>query len=146
LLSSAFNPKISSIKAASWDSVKKSGNRGINACTELKPVAYTTYKTNESSQMSPTVEEVRVDMADMKAEIKPVELVTSVGSCVAICLYDSKYKCGGVGSYHASKLCHCSKRASSIKICRHGGSSLSKTYAKNQWSSIEAFSKNRWRR
>jgi len=46
--------------------------------------------------MSPTVEEVRVDMADMKAEIKPVELVTSVGSCVAICLYDSKHKCGGL--------------------------------------------------
>jgi chemotaxis protein CheD len=46
--------------------------------------------------MSPTVEEVRVDMADMKAEIKPVELVTSVGSCIAICLYDSKSKCGGL--------------------------------------------------
>jgi chemotaxis protein CheD len=47
--------------------------------------------------MSPTaVEEVRVDMADMKAEVKPVELVTSVGSCVAICLYDPKHKCGGL--------------------------------------------------
>ncbi|XHH07899.1 MAG: chemotaxis protein CheD [Candidatus Bathyarchaeia archaeon] len=74
----------------------KSGNRISNACTELKPIAYTTYKTNESSQMSPKVEEVRVDMADMKADIKPVELVTSVGSCVAICLYDSKSKCGGL--------------------------------------------------
>ncbi len=37
-----------------------------------------------------------MDMADMKAENRPVELVTSVGSCVAICLYDSKNKCGGL--------------------------------------------------
>jgi len=43
-----------------------------------------------------TLEEVRVDMAGMKAERRPVELVTSVGSCVAICLHDSANKCGGL--------------------------------------------------
>jgi chemotaxis protein CheD len=37
-----------------------------------------------------------VDMAGMKVESKPVELVTSVGSCAAICLHDSTYKCGGL--------------------------------------------------
>jgi chemotaxis protein CheD len=42
------------------------------------------------------VEEVRVDMADMKVENKPVELLTSVGSCVAICIHDSIHKCGGL--------------------------------------------------
>ncbi len=42
------------------------------------------------------VEEVRVDMAAMKVEDKPVELLTSVGSCVAICLYDSAHRCGGL--------------------------------------------------
>ena len=44
----------------------------------------------------PQVEEVRVDMAGMKVESKPVELLTSVGSCVAICLYDSIHRCGGL--------------------------------------------------
>jgi chemotaxis protein CheD len=42
------------------------------------------------------VEEVRVDMADMRVESKPVELLTSVGSCVAICMHDSIHKCGGL--------------------------------------------------
>ena len=45
---------------------------------------------------NPTLEEVRVNMAEMKAENKPVELVTSVGSCVAICLHDPVNKCGGL--------------------------------------------------
>jgi chemotaxis protein CheD len=44
----------------------------------------------------PQVEEVRVDMAGMKVESKPVELLTSVGSCVAICVYDSIHRCGGL--------------------------------------------------
>ena len=44
----------------------------------------------------PALEEVRVDMADLKAENRPVELVTSVGSCVAICMHDSTKRCGGL--------------------------------------------------
>ena len=44
----------------------------------------------------PQVEEVRVDMAGMKVECRPVELLTSVGSCVAICVYDSIHRCGGL--------------------------------------------------
>ncbi len=44
----------------------------------------------------PQVEEVRVDMAGMKVDNRPVELVTSVGSCVGICLYDSIRRCGGL--------------------------------------------------
>jgi chemotaxis protein CheD len=47
-------------------------------------------------QANPNIEEVRVAMAEMKVENKPIELVTSVGSCVAICLYDSTNKCGGL--------------------------------------------------
>jgi len=47
-------------------------------------------------QVSPTMKEVRVTMAEMKVESKPIELVTSVGSCVAICLYDSTNRCGGL--------------------------------------------------
>jgi len=47
-------------------------------------------------QVSPTLKEVRVAMAEMEVESKPIELVTSVGSCVAICLYDSTSKCGGL--------------------------------------------------
>ena len=42
------------------------------------------------------IAEVRVAMAEMKIGSKPIELVTSVGSCVAICLYDSMNKCGGL--------------------------------------------------
>jgi chemotaxis protein CheD len=44
----------------------------------------------------PQVEEVRVDMAGMKVECRHVELLTSVGSCVAICVYDTLHKCGGL--------------------------------------------------
>ena len=47
-------------------------------------------------QANPNIKEVRVAMAEMKVESKPIELVTSVGSCVAICLYDSTSKCGGL--------------------------------------------------
>ena len=42
------------------------------------------------------MEEVRVDMADMKIERRPVTLVTNVGSCVAICIHDPINKCGGL--------------------------------------------------
>jgi len=35
-------------------------------------------------------------MADMKVESRPVTLVTSVGSCVAICIHDPINKCGGL--------------------------------------------------
>jgi len=48
------------------------------------------------SQVNQTIEEVRVAMAEMKVESKPIELVTSVGSCVAICIYDSTNRCGGL--------------------------------------------------
>ena len=47
-------------------------------------------------QLSPALKEVRVAMAEMKVESKPVELVTSVGSCVALCLYDSANVGGGL--------------------------------------------------
>lgn len=51
---------------------------------------------NADTNMHPKVEEVRVDMAEMKVESRPVELLTSVGSCVAICMYDSIHRCGGL--------------------------------------------------
>jgi chemotaxis protein CheD len=49
-----------------------------------------------SIREDPKVEEVRVDMADMKIEYRPVELLTSVGSCVAICLHDPVHRIGGL--------------------------------------------------
>ena len=49
-----------------------------------------------NAEKNPKLEEVRVEMADMKVESRPVELITSVGSCVAICLHDSISKCGGL--------------------------------------------------
>jgi chemotaxis protein CheD len=42
------------------------------------------------------IKEVRVDMADMKVEARPVVLVTTVGSCVAICIHDRANRCGGL--------------------------------------------------
>ena len=57
---------------------------------EITPVA--TIQANTEVR----VEEVRVDMADMKIESKNVELLTSVGSCVAVCLHDSVHRCGGL--------------------------------------------------
>jgi len=63
---------------------------------QTQPVAtINAYPTNQPNTY-PQVEEVRVDMAGMKVECRPVELLTSVGSCVAICMYDTLHRCGGL--------------------------------------------------
>lgn len=67
-------------------------NRGVGAAyQQLEPIVI-----DANTNTHPQVEEVRVDMAAMKVESRPVELLTSVGSCVGICLYDSAHKCGGL--------------------------------------------------
>ncbi len=63
-------------------------------CEQLKPQIVV--DTNTTYTQHPRVEEVRVDMAGMKVESRPVELLTSVGSCVGICLYDAIHRCGGL--------------------------------------------------
>ncbi|MGB9841944.1 MAG: chemotaxis protein CheD [Candidatus Bathyarchaeales archaeon] len=47
-------------------------------------------------QLHSPIQEVRVAMAEMKVENRPIKLVTSVGSCVALCLYDPINRCGGL--------------------------------------------------
>lgn len=47
-------------------------------------------------QVQLPIQEVRVAMAEIKVENKPIKLVTNVGSCVALCLYDPIHKCGGL--------------------------------------------------
>gem|GEM_PF-42359 len=42
------------------------------------------------------LQEVRVAMAEIKVEKRPIKLVTNVGSCVALCLYDPIHRCGGL--------------------------------------------------
>jgi chemotaxis protein CheD len=60
-------------------------------------LAYQTLELPTSNaNLKPEMEEVRVDMAAMKVESKNVELVTSVGSCIAICLHDPVHRCGGL--------------------------------------------------
>jgi chemotaxis protein CheD len=66
-------------------------NLPLNATMQVEALPITT-----DTQANPTLEEVRVNMAELKAEKKPIEFVTSVGSCVAICLHDSAKKCGGL--------------------------------------------------
>ncbi|MEM2099238.1 MAG: chemotaxis protein CheD [Candidatus Bathyarchaeia archaeon] len=58
--------------------------------------AETAYCITIESKAELVLEEVRVGMAEMKVENRPVELVTSVGSCVAVCMYDPVSKCGGL--------------------------------------------------
>jgi chemotaxis protein CheD len=75
------------------------------AYQQLENASYVTIDAN----LAPKVEEVRVDMADMKVENGSVELLTSVGSCVAICLHDSVHKCGGLAHVmlpHSSDVSH----------------------------------------
>ncbi|MCW4046979.1 MAG: chemotaxis protein CheD [Candidatus Bathyarchaeota archaeon] len=66
----------------------------LNTRPTLRPQVTATCITYP--QLSPTVNEVRVGMAEMRIENKPIELVTSVGSCVALCIYDSANRCGGL--------------------------------------------------
>lgn len=66
------------------------------AYQQLEPVTSVVVDTNTTYTHHPQVEEVRVDMAGMKVDSRPVELVTSVGSCIGICLYDSIHRCGGL--------------------------------------------------
>jgi chemotaxis protein CheD len=63
--------------------------RAVQQTEALPPVMFETAP-------SAALEEVRVNMAEMKAESKPVEFVTSVGSCVAICIHDPMKMCGGL--------------------------------------------------
>ncbi len=64
--------------------------------TRLNTRAQSAAECTTYPQLSHAVNEVRVAMAEMKTESKPIELVTSVGSCVALCLYDSAKRCGGL--------------------------------------------------
>jgi chemotaxis protein CheD len=66
-------------------------NHGVDY-QQLEPQIVIDTNTNTR----PQVEEVRVDMAAMKVDSRPVELLTSVGSCIAICMHDSARKCGGL--------------------------------------------------
>lgn len=74
----------------SWNDMLK--NKALVATQQIeeKPIAII------HTDIAPMVEEVRVDMADMKFESRQVELLTSVGSCVAICMHDPIHKCGGL--------------------------------------------------
>jgi chemotaxis protein CheD len=64
--------------------------------TGLSSRAPITTECTTFPQLSTALNEVRVAMAEMKTESKPIDLVTSVGSCVALCLYDSANRCGGL--------------------------------------------------
>jgi chemotaxis receptor (MCP) glutamine deamidase CheD len=75
-------------------------------------------RASVEANMAPKVEEVRVDTADVKVESKPVELLRSVGSCVAVCLRDPVLKCGGLAHVMLSRSADRFTRASSIQTCR----------------------------
>ena len=62
------------------------------AFQELGPSSVATVEANTA----PKVEEVRVDIADMRVKSRPVELLKSVGSCVAICAHDPLQRFGGL--------------------------------------------------
>ncbi len=87
-----------------------------------------------STRMNDKVEGVRVDMAEMKVENKPIELITSVGSCVAICMYDSKNRCGG--------LAHIMLPNSAIAPHEHLPSKFADTAVPALRNDIEKLSKN----
>ncbi len=65
----------------------------INAITQTQTLPTITIEVPTTER---ALEEVRVNMAELKAENKPINLVTSVGSCVAICIHDSMNMCGGL--------------------------------------------------
>jgi chemotaxis protein CheD len=64
----------------------------IGASQQIEPIVIDTNTT----YTHPQLEEVRVEMAGYTVDSRPVELVTSVGSCIGICLYDSIRRCGGL--------------------------------------------------
>jgi chemotaxis protein CheD len=79
------------------DSLPKLSHSSLNA--SITPKTQTAQSPKFEGTRNPadsTIEEVRVDMADMKVEKRPVSLITNVGSCVAICIHDPINKCGGL--------------------------------------------------
>lgn len=66
-------------------------NTWLNMCAQIETACETT-----QVQVNFPLKEERVEIAKMKVENKPIELVTTVGSCVAICLYDFSNRCGGL--------------------------------------------------
>lgn len=68
-------------------------NSGVKTQLDIPLIPYVSI-SSKSTQLSS--EEIRVDMANVKIEKRPIWLVTNVGSCVAICLHDTINKCGGL--------------------------------------------------
>ncbi|NLE04779.1 MAG: chemotaxis protein CheD [Crenarchaeota archaeon] len=64
----------------------------VNVISQTQTVPTITIET----KIETALEEVRVNMAELKAENQPINLVTSVGSCIAICIHDSMNMCGGL--------------------------------------------------
>jgi len=62
------------------------------------------------------LEEVRVDMAEMKTTTKPFELVANVGSCVAVCFFDSSAKCGGMAHVMLPEASICPKEDIKVNL------------------------------
>lgn len=87
-----FLPEGHELKTAKFNMPNDPENKVVFSYQQLEQKPCATINSN----LDPKVEEVRVDMADMRVESRPVELLTSVGSCVAICLHDSINKCGGL--------------------------------------------------
>jgi chemotaxis protein CheD len=85
----AQHPQIPTINHA-----PKSQKKHIPLQTVLQTETLQTITTEIHARAA--LEEVRVNMAEMKVESKPIELVTSVGSCVAVCMHDPVRMCGGL--------------------------------------------------
>ncbi len=85
---SVFNPKLKEPPVG----VKPQFGSSIRPC-EAVLVAET-----------PSLEEIRVDMADARVEFRPVYLVTNVGSCVAICLHDPDHQVRRTSPHNVARI------------------------------------------
>jgi chemotaxis protein CheD len=78
------------------------------------------------------LEEVRVDMAELKVESKPAELVSCVGSCIAICIYDQSSKVGGMAHIMLPQASICPKEHLPAKFADTAIPALIKAITRNK--------------
>jgi chemotaxis protein CheD len=74
----------------------KQGRRDLQQSLGLNVLPCSRTRLDNELDSIQSLEEIRVEMAEMKIERTPIVLVTSVGSCVAICIRESVSRCGGL--------------------------------------------------
>jgi len=84
----------------------------------------------------PKIEEMHVDMADLRVENKQTQLVSCVGSCIAICIFDESSRSGGMAHVMLPQASICPKENLPAKFADTAVPALAKAVSRNKNGSM----------